>query len=747
MHGASSIFSSAVAEDWLTLLVALEQPRQAAVRQAALTCFFGWTFADLAQADRGRPGRPHAADPLVEPHPGQPRGRCPARGGHGRRQGAGTAAGHPGWRAPADRPAASGAECCTRPERPVSSASERLVEWLRSRMAEARGNGSDDETRRLETDAQAVTILTVHRSKGLEFPIVYLPEAWDRHVSNVDEGRILRLHEPGHDGGLDCVLDVGGRYAPGRSARFDRYRAEEAGEDLRLAYVALTRAQCQVVTWWAASHNTPASALQRFLRRSPGEAAEPLPAYPIPTGPVRRPAASPRGQRRVRSGRAPGTAPEPPSRPRPDELAVRHLRSDPRPGVAAHVLLGADRCGARSGGTAARSEQRARGRTRRTTSRPAPAGAPVAPGSPRRRPRSPHPRRWPGCRSGRPSAPRCTRCSSWPTADAPDLPGELRRACAVALARSPNSSITVEDLTTGLLPVVRYSAGPAGRGPDAARDPDGRPARRAGLRVRAGRRRCDQRRGQRRHAGRRCSAGTCPPTIRWPATPARSTSRRLADQALRGFLTGSIDAVLRIADPDGEPRYLVVDYKTNWLGPLGRRGADPGRLHAGPAGGGDDRRPLSAAGAALLGRAAPAAALATARLRPGASPRRRPLPLRPRHGRADDAAGRPECPAGCSAGGRRRRWWPSCPTCWTGRHDAVSTAGRRAGDRRRDVLASTYGGDRAARRVQRGRGAGRRRRAHRRRHRPDRRRARRAGACWRWPWPSGRCATVRCAST
>ena len=28
-----------------------------------------------------------------------------------------------------------------------------LVEWLRSRMAEARGNGSDDETRRLETDA------------------------------------------------------------------------------------------------------------------------------------------------------------------------------------------------------------------------------------------------------------------------------------------------------------------------------------------------------------------------------------------------------------------------------------------------------------------------------------------------------------------------------------------------------------------------------------------------------------------
>jgi exodeoxyribonuclease V beta subunit len=40
----------------------------------------------------------------------------------------------------------------------------------------------------------------------------------------------------------------------------------------------------------------------------------------------------------------------------------------------------------------------------------------------------------------------------------------------------------------------------------------------------------------------------------------------LNQRRLRGFLTGSIDAVVRVATADGTPRYLVVDYKTNRLG-------------------------------------------------------------------------------------------------------------------------------------------------------------------------------------
>ncbi len=43
----------------------------------------------------------------------------------------------------------------------------------------------------------------------------------------------------------------------------------------------------------------------------------------------------------------------------------------------------------------------------------------------------------------------------------------------------------------------------------------------------------------------------------------------LGGQVLRGYLTGSVDVVLRVRPSDGgDPRYVIVDYKTNWLGPM-----------------------------------------------------------------------------------------------------------------------------------------------------------------------------------
>jgi len=58
-----------------------------------------------------------------------------------------------------------------------------------------------------------------------------------------------------------------------------------------------------------------------------------------------------------------------------------------------------------------------------------------------------------------------------------------------------------------------------------------------------------------------------------PDDPLAQYAQRLADPALRhsvrGYLTGSIDLVLRLPGPGGEPRFLVADYKTNWLAPPG----------------------------------------------------------------------------------------------------------------------------------------------------------------------------------
>ncbi len=333
MHGASSVFASPMAQDWLTLLGALERPRSGSVREAALTCFFGWTIEQLALAD----------DDLILPLSQTVRdwSRLLAERGVAALLEAATVEQQVPERLLAQ---VDGARRLTDLRHLGQSLHATMVagqlgigalaEWLAEQIDATRQSSNTDVSRRLETDAAAVTLLTVHRSKGLQFPIVYLPDSWDQPMSDRDQGRVLELHESdGTPNGLRSVLDVGGSGGLGRAERFARQRAEESGENLRLAYVATTRAQCQVVAWWAASHNTPASALQRFLSRPVGEPIAPAyavtsgdPSYARPLGP----GIVPRGDRRAPTrplGAAAG-------RTGPAERPV--LRSHPRsrPGAA-----------------------------------------------------------------------------------------------------------------------------------------------------------------------------------------------------------------------------------------------------------------------------------------------------------------------------------------------------------------------------------------------------------------------------
>lgn len=72
-----------------------------------------------------------------------------------------------------------------------------------------------------------------------------------------------------HDNDVRC-LHVGGADTPDFADVELLGRSETASDDSRLVYVALTRAQSQVVTWWAPSYDEHNGGLSRLLRdRSP----------------------------------------------------------------------------------------------------------------------------------------------------------------------------------------------------------------------------------------------------------------------------------------------------------------------------------------------------------------------------------------------------------------------------------------------------------------------------------------------
>jgi exodeoxyribonuclease V beta subunit len=107
-----------------------------------------------------------------------------------------------------------------------------LVRWF-AEQVEGAGEGGDERVLRLESDAELVKVVTVHKSKGLEYPLVYLPFAVT--ARKVDGARRSFVEFVGADGARQIDLGLAGESL----AAADRSRLEE---DLRLLYVALTRA-------------------------------------------------------------------------------------------------------------------------------------------------------------------------------------------------------------------------------------------------------------------------------------------------------------------------------------------------------------------------------------------------------------------------------------------------------------------------------------------------------------------------
>ena len=113
-----------------------------------------------------------------------------------------------------------------------------LVDWLAHRIATADEN---DETQllRLESDARRVQIVTLHKSKGLEYPLVFLPFAGIGRRGR-SPGRNCVVHAP--DGGRRLHWKFALPEA-GWDAASEAWKREQRAEDARLLYVGLTRAE------------------------------------------------------------------------------------------------------------------------------------------------------------------------------------------------------------------------------------------------------------------------------------------------------------------------------------------------------------------------------------------------------------------------------------------------------------------------------------------------------------------------
>ena len=548
--GDTDVLLSPAADDWLCLLEAIDQPhRPGMVRAAAATMFFHNTAADLARGGDALTDR--VADTLRQ------------WADHAREAGvaavfeaaklAGMGRDVLSW-AGGERDMTDMAhvtellhETAQREHYSLGA----LRDWLRTQRDE--GTRAKERSRRLDSEAKAVQVMTVWGAKGLQFPIVYLPLAFNRHMRSED---LIRFHD-----GEQRYLHIGGKQSPELALAQAAGEDEARGEELRLCYVALTRAQSQVVAWWAPSWDEPNGGLSRLLRgRGPGEAAVPPRCEPAK---IECAEALPLLRRWETLGAlsieesvppqsAALPAPEPPANP-----GVRHFHRGIDTNWRRTSYSGLVRAAQESVGVSSEPEVVELDDEVADIALTTPADGADLP--------SPMADLPSGAKFG------SLVHAVLETADpmAADLHAELRTQIDKHSVWWP-VDVPASDLAAALIPLHDTSLGPLA---------DGRTLRQIGLRDRlcemdfefplaGGDLRADAREVRLADVGRLLKEHL-PEQDPMAEYVDRLCDATLGRQPLRGYLSGSLDVVLRIPDGDGH-RYLVADYKTNWLGEPGQ---------------------------------------------------------------------------------------------------------------------------------------------------------------------------------
>lgn len=130
-----------------------------------------------------------------------------------------------------------------------------LLSWFCQTLADP--DEDEQNLLRLESDAERVKIVTIHTSKGLEYPIVFCPFLWDGKLWHKNETEACY-----HDENLSPMLDLGGPDMAEHKALAER---EKFAEKLRLLYVALTRAKYRCYLTWGHVKDMQNSALAWIL--------------------------------------------------------------------------------------------------------------------------------------------------------------------------------------------------------------------------------------------------------------------------------------------------------------------------------------------------------------------------------------------------------------------------------------------------------------------------------------------------
>jgi len=113
-----------------------------------------------------------------------------------------------------------------------------LYKWLVEKISYL--DKEEEHELRLESDEKAVKLVTIHKSKGLEYPIVFLPFIWDGRLQLKNTSEEFILHDPNENNALTLVLD---NEKKKETSYKNQAILEEKAENARLLYVALTRAK------------------------------------------------------------------------------------------------------------------------------------------------------------------------------------------------------------------------------------------------------------------------------------------------------------------------------------------------------------------------------------------------------------------------------------------------------------------------------------------------------------------------